>query len=586
MDAVLGSRRLLRAAYPILRPWQRLSPVTPASVTHVSSHAQEQPREKNVVYSSFPSMALPTQDLPHLLYERLQKWRHLDAMECSVTGRKYTYGEVLDKGLRFGGIVNTFLPPASSSASPEEKIRTVTFFSQNCPEFPIFLLGTLATGATLATINSNYTAAEVARQLAHSEAGLVVTEPLLEGMVREALVKLGKDLPVVVNGVSQQGYPNVRDMLDDPARPFCDLVQTHPEDMAVMLFSSGTTGPPKGVQLSHRAFTSNLTFFTHPKIFPYHPSKEGEAQEVVTGLTPFYHVNGLYLITLIGMYQGAKVVSFPAFDPVSYVRVIREHKIGILHLVPPILNFLTMSDKVTSADLASVRGAICAAAPVPSTTSKLFKEKAPNPIIFQEGFGMTEILGSHMTPLDDERLGYCGKVVPNVMAKVINAEGEALPEGERGELCIKSPSLMTGYYKNPTVTAQTLDAEGWLHTGDVAIHTDGFFSIVDRLKELIKVKGFQVSSSELEDVLLEHTAVADVAVIGIPDDRAGELPRAYIVRSSSSSCSEEDIHGFLKERVAEFKQLKGGVRFVDALPKNQTGKVLKRELQELAAKEG
>ncbi|MPC69331.1 4-coumarate--CoA ligase-like 2 [Portunus trituberculatus] len=198
---------------------------------------------------------------------------------------------------------------------------------------------------------------------------------------------------------------------------------------------------------------------------------------------------------------------------------------------------------------------------------------------------MTETLGSHMTPLDDERLGYCGKVVPNVMAKVINAEGEALPEGERGELCIKTPSVMTGYYKNPKVTAQTIDSEGWLHTGDVAIHTDGFFSIVDRLKELIKVKGFQVSPSELEDVLLEHEGVADVAVIGVPDDRAGELPRAYIVRSSSS-CSEEDIHKFMKERAAEFKQLKGGVRFLDALPKNQTGKILKRELQEIAAKEG
>ncbi|KAG0713288.1 4-coumarate--CoA ligase-like 7 [Chionoecetes opilio] len=213
-------------------------------------------------------------------------------------------------------------------------------------------------------------------------------------------------------------------------------------------------------------------------------------------------------------------------------------------MVPPMLNFLTSSDQVTPADLESVRGAMCSAAPVPSTTAKLFKEKAPHPVTFQEGFGMTETLGTHMTPLDDERLGYCGKVAPNVEAKVISEEGKALPR-ERGE---------------------------------------SFASGVHRLKELIKVKGFQVAPSELEDVLLQHSGVMDVAVVGVPDDRAGELPRAYVVRSPSS-CTEDDIHKFLKERLADFKQLKGGVRFVDALPKSPTGKVLRRELQAVAAKD-
>ncbi|XP_050696858.1 uncharacterized protein LOC126985721 [Eriocheir sinensis] len=583
---------LLKATFPLLRTCYYQRPV-PAALISSAAYTSAAPTavpavplpthaREHVVTSPLPPVTLPTGDLPTLLYQRLEKYRHLDAIECVVTGRKYTFGEVLDLGLRWGGIVNSVLPPPSPSSPPAP--RSVALLSKNNPEFPIILLGTLAAGASVATINCNYTAEEVARQLAGSEAGMLVTDPQLEGVAIEALAKLGKNLPVFVNGASSGGHASIPELLNDPNRPYCDLVESPPESMAVMLFSSGTTGPPKGVVLPHRAFTSNLAMFTHPGILGFQLPAEGEEQDTVTGLMPFYHIYGLYVVTLISMHQAAKVMSFPAFDSATFTRVIREQRVRVIHLVPPTLNFLTMSNQVTSNDLASVRVAMCAAAPVPPTVAKLFKDKAPNPVIFQEGFGMTEALGTHMTPLNEERLGFCGKVVPNTEAKVVNEDGEALPEGHRGELCIRSPSLMTGYYKNPQATAETLDAEGWLHTGDVAVHEDGFFSIVDRIKELIKVKGFQVSPSELEDTLLQHKGVTDVAVVGVPDDRAGELPRAYIVKSSES-CSAEDIHGFLRDKLADFKQLHGGIRFVDSLPKNPTGKILRRELKEMAAED-
>ncbi|KAK7084875.1 hypothetical protein SK128_003932 [Halocaridina rubra] len=186
-----------------------------------------------------------------------------------------------------------------------------------------------------------------------------------------------------------------------------------------------------------------------------------------------------------------------------------------------------------------------------------------------------------MTPISEEKIGSCGKLVSNVEAKIVDiSTGATLPEGERGELCLKTPSIMSYYHKNPEATAAVIDSEGWFHTGDIVIHQDGFFSIVDRLKELIKVKSHQVSPSEIEEELLRHPGVMDAGVVGVPDDRSGELPRAYIVKKGDTSA--EDIMNFMKERVASVKQLKGGIRFVESLPKNPTGKMLRRVLQEMA----
>ncbi|KAK7074614.1 hypothetical protein SK128_002957 [Halocaridina rubra] len=199
---------------------------------------------------------------------------------------------------------------------------------------------------------------------------------------------------------------------------------------------------------------------------------------------------------------------------------------------------------------------------------------------------MTESLCTHMTPKDGERLGSCGKLVPYVSAKLVDLEtGASLPPGKKGELCIKSPAMMSGYHKNPEATKETIDEDGWLHTGDVAVcDEDGYFTIVDRIKELIKVKGLQVSPSELEDLILGHPEVADVGVIGVADQLSGEVPRAYIV-PKQKSLTEKDIHSFLEDKVARHKKLAGGVRFVQELPKNATGKLLRRQLKNLATEE-
>lgn len=499
----------------------------------------------------------------------------MDAIECGITGRKYTYGGMIDRALRWGAVVNKVMPPGAR--------KNVVVYCKNAPEFPVVVLGTMAVGGMVTTINHNFTADEVSRQLEDADGELMVVDPLMEGLLRQVLAKLNLQLPVFTNGPSQFGSPNLQEIIEDTTKPFAEVAETHPESIAMMLYSSGTTGKPKGVALSHRAFTSNMVMFTQPSVFAYRDTS-AEYQENILGILPFYHIYGTHVVNMFNLYKGAKTISLPAFTPNDFVRIIRDHKVEVVHLVPPMLNFLTKSPAVTPKDLASMRVAMCAAAPVPPSSAIALKEKAPNPILFQEGFGMTEALGTHMTPLNLERIGYCGKLVPNVEGKVVDTDtGEALPEGRRGELCIRSPSMMSHYHKNPEATAETIDFDGWLHTGDVAIHEDGFFSIVDRIKELIKVKGYQVSPSELEEKLLKHPAVMDVGVVGVEDERAGELPRAYIVRKTE--VTPEDIMDYMKERVAPYKQLKGGIRFLDALPKNATGKLLRRELKEMAAQD-
>ncbi|XP_063852359.1 probable 4-coumarate--CoA ligase 3 [Scylla paramamosain] len=227
----------------------------------------------------------------------------------------------------------------------------------------------------------------------------------------------------------------------------------------------------------------------------------------------------------------------------------------------------------------SVRSLVCGAAPVPQPSVKIIKEKTDKSLFFQEGYGMTEVLITHTTPCGSSNASLC--CLPNVKCKVIDVEtGKSLPANEKGEICLKSPSVMTGYLNNEAATRATIDEDGWVHSGDIGYYDDNeSFNIVDRIKELIKVKAMQVAPSELEEVILQHPKVKEVGVTGVPHDRFGEAPRAYVVTSSPTS--EKEIHEFLASHVASHKQLAGGVIFVSELPKTASGKILRRKLREL-----
>ncbi|KAK7084874.1 hypothetical protein SK128_003931 [Halocaridina rubra] len=314
--------------------------------------------------------------------------------ECGITGKKYTYGGVIDRALRWGTVLNKLLPPPATSPGQ----RNIVYFSPNCPEFPIVFYGTQAVGATIICMNHTYTVAEVSRELNDCDASAIVADPKYEQILRSAFQNMNKTLPVFTIGFSDYGSPNLLEIIEDSNTQFAELVESPPESIGAMFYSSGTTGKPKGVALSHRALTSNCAIFLQPDIFAYKPTT-AEYQETVTAVLPFYHVYGAVVINMFSFYLGAKMVSLPIFTPQDFLRIIKDHKMEIVHLVPPMLNFLVNSPAVTSKELETVKVFMCAAAPVPPPSAMALKEKAPHPVLFQEGKSFTE--WEYLAPLLD-----------------------------------------------------------------------------------------------------------------------------------------------------------------------------------------
>merc|ERR1719219_1575279 len=352
------------------------------------------------------------------------------------------------------------------------------------------------------------------------------------------------------------------------------------EDIVALPYSSGTTGPPKGVSLTHYNMVANMTQLQHPDVTMLRETNDDE-QETVFPVLPFFHIYAMNTIMTVGLQIGAKIVTVPRFEPEMYLKCLVTYRPTWLNLVPPLVSFLSTHPVVKSDYLKSVVTVTGGAAPFgPALIEKFMEKVAPNVVSFREGFGMTESSPcSHVQPDEGAVLGGCGHPIPNTIAKIVDIEtGDCLGPHQDGELCVAGPQVMKGYYRNENATEKTI-IDGWLYTGDIArFDDDGQFFIVDRLKELIKVKGLQVAPSELEDLIRRHPGVNDVAVVGVPDDRAGELPRAYVVRKNRQVL-EESIVDWVKERAAPHKHLAAGVMFVDTLPKNQTGKILRRELK-------
>ncbi|KAA0203564.1 hypothetical protein HAZT_HAZT002804 [Hyalella azteca] len=460
-----------------------------------------------------------------------------------ITGRVLTYGRLIDGIQRWGAVVQERWSPGSPPP-------TVGIFMRNCPDYPIIFFGTTLVGGVVTPLNPSYTAEEVAVQLADSGASLLVVEAALEAVALKSIGLLSaRGMPppaLFLLGDSKSGNSDLRAMLEDSTAPFAKHVDMY---LKMILFAL--------VDVAAR----------------------------LLGLIPFYHIYGIVSIMLKGLKISSTVVTLPRFQPSSFIRALQEHKaisgskifftnLTVMNLAPPLLKFLNESNDVKREFLQSCHTVGCGGAPLSTSSKEKFTNK------FGDG---TDLYEGKI----DRKLGRCGKLLPRVQAKIVDMDtGAALPPNGNGELCLKTPCMMKGYHNRPDATRETIDEDGWLHTGDVAVHDeDGFFSIVDRIKELIKVKGFQVSPSEIENVLLKHPAIADAGVTGIPHEDYGEVPRAYIISSKGSSVTENEINNYMKEHLAPYKQLLGGIKFVTDLPKNPSGKLLRKVLAKTAEQE-
>nr|XP_054771815.1 uncharacterized protein LOC129279779 [Lytechinus pictus] len=499
------------------------------------------------------------------IYEKFDQYGDSVAVADAATGRSYTFAQVKDYSRRIASAL---------TRQGMKKGDVIGIVSPNIPEYVLMHCGIVEMGGIMSGVNPLYTEDEIYYQLEMVEAKLIVTVPPFAEKCLNTMKKLPGIQDVYVFGEAE-GCKSFKSLLGDDGSA-CPNVKVSPEDTYALLFSSGTTGLPKGVILTNKTVLSNLC-----QIEAYPELLDTNHEDTVLDLLPYFHSYGLVVIMLHGLRAGARQVAISRFDPEVFLKTIQDYKVSLLYLVPPIILFLAKHPMVDKYDLSAVRQITSGAAPLGGEMVASVETRLGIKII-RQGFGLTEtgpVLT--ITPTCTANPASVGKLLPNTVAKVVDTKsGALLGEGQDGELCFQGPQVMPGYFKNPEATAKTIDADGFIHTGDVGhFDKDGLFFIVDRLKELIKYKGYQVAPAELEALLLTHPSIMDAAVIGIPHEEAGELPKAFIVKKKEELTADE-VAEFVAENAAPYKKLRGGVEFVKSIPKSASGKILRRVLRE------
>jgi acyl-CoA synthetase (AMP-forming)/AMP-acid ligase II len=475
------------------------------------------------------------------------------------TGRSYTYGQL-------HGMVRSFA--GGLAARGFGKGDVLAIIAPNIPEYAVVFHGTCMTGGTAMTVNPTYGAEEIAYQLKDSKASYAITIGMFLPAVQEAAEQAGVEHVYTFDAVD--GAEQFLTLFGDP---FEGSVELDPaEDVAVLPYSSGTTGMPKGVMLTHRNLVANILQVKAA-------SALGD-DEVVIAVLPFFHIYGMQVLMNGVLEHGATLVTMPRFDLEQFLSLIAEHNVTRAFVVPPIVLALAKHPMVDQYDQSTLKQVVSGAAPLGADLAAAATERIGTEVV--QGYGLTETSPvTNLTPLGEAKPGTVGVLVPNLEMRIVDpVTVEDQGPGGEGEIWYRGPNVMKGYLGREEDTGAMLDADGWLHTGDIGVvDDDGHLSITDRLKELIKYKGFQVPPAELEALLITHPEIADAAVIGIPDEEAGELPKAFVVRAPDSELSEDAVKAFSAEHLATYKQVRL-VEFIDEVPKSLSGKILRRELRD------
>jgi 4-coumarate--CoA ligase len=475
-----------------------------------------------------------------------------------ITGRAISGGALMDRIRRLAG---------GLTARGHGAGAVTAVMAPNCIDWVTAFHGAAYAGGTVTTVNPGYTAEELHRQLKDSAATMLITVPEALKIARAGASGTAVSEIVVIG--EAPGVPSLDDMMGEalPAQAPIDPART----VVALPYSSGTTGLPKGVCLTHR----NLVVNVDQSIALMPPVRPGEATVAVL---PFFHMFGLTVLANYTLAQQGCVVTMPRFDLARFLELIAAHRVRHLYLVPPIVVALAKHPLVDTHDLSCLDMIVSGAAPLGAEIAATVSDRLGCAVL--QGWGMTEVttVGACATP-DRNRPGTVGIAVPNTDLRIVDTEtGDDLPLDAPGELWVRGPHVTGGYLNRPEETAKTVLPDGWLRTGDVAsLDGDGFLTLHDRLKEMIKVNGFQVAPAEIEAVLLTHPKVADAAVVGRPDEEAGERPVAHVV-AGAAPLDADEVKAYVAARLASYKAL-SEVHFVDAIPKSPSGKILRRLLR-------
>jgi acyl-CoA synthetase (AMP-forming)/AMP-acid ligase II len=509
--------------------------------------------------SLLPEVEIPNISITEFILREADRVPDREALIDGPTGRTYTYGQLKAMIYSFAG---------GLAAKGLGKGDTIALMAPNIPEFAIVFHGAAVAGVAVSTINPTYTADEVKFQINDSQSQLLVTIGMFLETSQLAIEGTAVS-EIVIIGDAQEGTTAFTALFGEPIAQ----VEIDPREQVVVLpYSSGTTGLPKGVMLTHHNLVSNL--------MQVEDALEVEDGEIVLAVLPFFHIYGMQVLMNEFLSRGSTIVTVPRFDLEQTLSIIQERKITRFFVVPPIVLALAKHPMIDQYDLSSLKQVFSGAAPLGAELGEEAAARIDCSVV--QGFGMTELSPvSHISLEGRSKPGTVGLTAPNTEIRIVDPEtGEDQDFDGIGELWIRGPQVMKGYLNNPSATEITIDPDGWLKTGDIGfIDSEGFVSIVDRLKELIKYKGFQVAPAELEALLLTHPAIADAAVIGVPDTEAGEIPRALVVVRPGQEVSAVDITAFMEGHVAKYKVIHDVV-FIDEVPKSASGKILRRMLRD------
>jgi acyl-CoA synthetase (AMP-forming)/AMP-acid ligase II len=518
-----------------------------------------------IVRSSFPDVDIPDLPVASFALEQAVARGEKAALIDGPTGRVVSYAQLGSMARAIAaGLVARGLAPGDVFA----------IFAPNLPEYAVAFHGVAAAGGANTTINSLASIEEVASQLHATRARFLLTvEPFLDRAL-PAASKAGVEEVFLLGREPHEGTTPFAELLGDPAEaPALGLDPA--AAVAAMPMSSGTTGFPKVVQLTHRNLVAN-TIQSSAAI-------DLSERDVMIGILPFFHIYGMTVLVNLALWRGATVVTMPRFELDTFLRLMQDHRVTYACLVPPIVLALAKHPDVDRYDLSALEFVISGAAPLDAGIAQAAAARLDCQVL--QGYGLTESSPVLSAPLRDPARANpasVGLILPDTEIRVVALaeDAEDPPVGVNGEIWARGPQVMKGYLDDPEANEWIFPGDGWLRTGDIGhVDEDGYLYVVDRLKELIKYRGFQVPPAELEALLLQHPGVADAAVIPAPDASAGEVPKAFVVKTEGARLTEGELMSFVSERVPSYKKVRR-VEFIDEIPRSLSGKILRRLLVE------
>jgi acyl-CoA synthetase (AMP-forming)/AMP-acid ligase II len=510
--------------------------------------------------SPYPDVQIPAIPLTQFVLRHAMRLADKPAIIDGVTGHGFTYGELA------AAVQNVASALAERGLS---KGNVFAIYARNSPEYAVAFHAVVSLGGIVTTVNPAATSAELAYQLIDSGATYLLTNhECFDRAIAAAAQSPVRELFVFGD---IQGHTSFSALLHG-AGP-SPVVEISPSDDAAALpYSSGTTGLPKGVMLTHANLVANVAQLAG--------SETIREQDTLIGLIPFFHSYGLTVVMNYALAAGATIVTLPRFEIEQFLQTVESYGVTFAPLAPPTIVTLAKHPAVDNYDLSRLRVIMSGGAPLGADVTNACRVRAGCPV--KQGFGLTEASPvTHICPADlaGVKNGSVGRLLANTECRIVDPEsGAELGPDQPGELWIRGPQIMNGYFQRPDATELAITIDGWLRTGDIGfVDEDGDFTIVDRLKEIIKYKAHQVAPAELEAILLSHPAVADAAVIRSPDEEAGEVPKAYVVLRCEATA--DDLMAFVAERVAPYKKIRR-LEFIDEIPKSASGKILRRVLVE------